>query len=110
LLIEEMPEAYRMTRFNMWLKTHFLRFKLSIVSINFGGVSNEYGLKCHQDVSMLRKRYEEKCNQTMLANCYRQLIREADTSGNRFCTLPIKCIFPILSQVVGKHCSFLFLS
>jgi hypothetical protein len=47
LLIEEMPEAYRMTRFNLSLKTHFLHFRVFVVSINFGDVSNEYGLKCH---------------------------------------------------------------
>jgi hypothetical protein len=51
VLIEEMPKAYRMTWFNMLLKTRFL------VSVNFGDDSSEYGLKCHQNVSMLRKRY-----------------------------------------------------
>ena len=62
---------------NMSLKIHFLDSHLDFFPSNCGTVSDEHGERFHQDISAMERRYQGKCNSSMLADYCWNVMRDA---------------------------------
>jgi len=78
-LVNNLLQSYQKLGCNMSLKIHFLHSHLNLFPENSGAVSDEHGERFHQDISLMEKRYEEKWNCAMLADCCWALARDAPT-------------------------------
>jgi hypothetical protein len=59
-LVQDLVDSYKQLECNMSLKIHFLFSHLDFFPLNCGGVSDEYGERFHQNISMMEHGYEGK--------------------------------------------------
>jgi hypothetical protein len=67
-MVADFVPSYKATGCNMSLKVHFLDCHLDFFPENLGAVSDEHGERCHQDISTMSKRYQDKCSPRVLAD------------------------------------------
>ena len=68
VIATELLHNYRQLSCNMSLKIHFLHLHLDFFPKNLGAVSDEYGERFHQEISIMGRRYQGKWNRIMLAD------------------------------------------
>ena len=64
----------------MSVKVYFLHSHLEYFSKNLEALSEEWGERFHQDIKVMEKRYQGKCNVSMIAEYCWVLIRECSDS------------------------------
>ena len=60
----------------MSLKVHVLQSDLDFFAENLGEVSEKYGERFHQDITVLEQRFKRKWNHSMLADYWWGIKRE----------------------------------
>jgi len=59
-VVQDLLTSYKAMGCNMSLKIHFLESHLDFLPENLGKVSDEHGVKFHQDIMTTEKRYQGK--------------------------------------------------
>ena len=67
----------------MSLNLHVLHSHLDFFAENLGDLSDEYGERFHQDISVMKKRFKGKWNPGMLADYCWNIKRKDDTLHKR---------------------------
>ena len=67
-LVEHMIDSYKNMGYKMSLKIHFLHLHLDFFPSNCGDVSDKHRERFHQDITVMKKRYQGKWSPSMLAD------------------------------------------
>ena len=76
-LVQDLMDSYEQLGCNMSLKMHFLFSHLDFFPLNCGDVSDEHGERCHQEISVMERRYKGKWSAVMLGEYYWMMKRDA---------------------------------
>lgn len=87
---------------NMNLKLHFLHSHLDKFPENLGDYSEEQGERFHQDMKEMKRRYQERWDENMLADYCWNLKREATITGKKRKRKPLRRSFEDKRQRYGK--------
>ena len=82
-LVDNKLKAYRRICCRMSLKIHFLHSHLDFFPPNMGQVSEEYGERFHQDISLMETRYQGRFNPNMMGDYCWFLQREKSSAYKR---------------------------
>ncbi|KAJ8666489.1 hypothetical protein QAD02_008151 [Eretmocerus hayati] len=91
-LIEIMLNNFRKMKVNMSLKIHMQDCHLDFFPENLGAVSNEYCERFHQDISVLKSRYNSYRGINMLADYCWSVISESCDEHERKSTRKSFCV------------------
>ena len=75
-LINDMLQKFNGLNVHMNIKIYFLCFQLDRYPENLGAVSNEQGERFHQNIKVIKQRYEGRWDPHMMADYYWTIMRE----------------------------------
>ena len=91
----------------MSVKVHFLHSHLEYFPENLGALSEEQGERFHQDIKIMKKRYQGRWNVTMIADYCWCLMRDEQnfkpsrkSKKTKACSLTVKLILHALLKVL----------
>ena len=81
--VENLLEAYKEMGCQMSLKIHFLHSHLDFFPANLGAVSDEQGVRFHQNIQAMEARYQGFWNEGMMADYCWMLYRDDPTHSHK---------------------------
>ena len=75
-MVADLIKNYHAMGVNMSLKIHFMHSHLDFFPDNLGAVSDEHGERFHQEISVMKKRYQGKLSTAMLADYCWSIVRD----------------------------------
>ncbi|GBN01080.1 hypothetical protein AVEN_94202-1 [Araneus ventricosus] len=74
-------KCFRVIGCNMSLKLHVFDSHLNFFPQNLGAIRDEHGVRFHQDISMIEKRFSGRWNRSMLAEYCWSVIRDTQSDA-----------------------------
>ena len=80
MMVSNFIESYEKLGCRMSLKLHFLHSHLDFFRDNLGNVSEEHGERFHQDIQVMKKRYQGRWNEALMGDYVCNLMRKCNTT------------------------------
>ena len=78
--VSNLIKSYEKLGCRMFLKLNFLHSHLDFFRENFGNVSEEHGERFHQDIQVMKKRYQGRWDEAMMGDYVWNLVPKCTTT------------------------------